>query len=441
MIYVKKIITFLCAAMMMLELMPICTFADDDIAVYLDGDKVTFEDQQPVIIEERTLVPMRAVFEAMGAEVDWDGDYRRVTIYTPDKYIMLYIDEYTVVYGYSRGDYEDSLDLDVPPQIINERTMLPLRAVSEIMGATVNWDGAFRVVYIWSNQGGGETEQPLYDNTTKDDYYFESYSDISNFGWYIDENPYMSYEGEYFFDYWDYDGDIDSDIEDYIDQLEDDGFDLKDKYTKNGAEHYTFSGTGYEGDSYTIELVNDFLLKHIEIYIKENESSAVITPKPTATPTPEPTAAPTDTPTPTATPAPTRRYTYLKDMGIDIVRQDSVNSAISTTTKNGIKLSVALSAKNNPYLEKNEETALAVEYDLGGKFSVLDGTMKGSGSYLSLRFYCDDELVLTTPNIRGETNLDLDVSGCQTLRIEAYGNVGKYSTPYITINDARLWSE
>ena len=111
------------------------------ISVVLNGSKMSF-DQPPVIIDERTLVPMRAIFEALGTEVMWNGDARAVTAIRSDKIITMQIDSNIM---YVNGA---ALTLDVPPQLVNDYTMVPVRAVSESLDCTVDWDGATQTVYI-----------------------------------------------------------------------------------------------------------------------------------------------------------------------------------------------------------------------------------------------------------------------------------------------------
>ncbi|NLI55791.1 hypothetical protein GX420_02215, partial [bacterium] len=96
----------------------------------------------PVIIKGRTLVPIRAIIEEMGGTVDWDGDERKVTIKFKNKTIELWIDKKIAkVDGISK-------ELDVPPMILNGRTMLPLRFVTEELGCTVNWEDKTKTVTI-----------------------------------------------------------------------------------------------------------------------------------------------------------------------------------------------------------------------------------------------------------------------------------------------------
>ncbi len=120
--------------------------------VILDGRDVYFEDQKPVIVDGRTLVPARAVFEAMGATVVWTEATKTVYIRSSDnlKRIYLTIDSDTMkvdtIVGVSLIASDDDIEeelitLDVPAQIINDRTMVPLRAISEALDCTVEWDG------------------------------------------------------------------------------------------------------------------------------------------------------------------------------------------------------------------------------------------------------------------------------------------------------------
>lgn len=107
------------------------------VSLYVDTDLIQ-TDVPPTIVDGRTLVPMRAIFEALGAEVDWDGDTRTATGT---------LGEHTVVIQV--GETEAQVDgetrtLDVPAQIIQNRTMVPARFISEAFGCSVTWDGTSR---------------------------------------------------------------------------------------------------------------------------------------------------------------------------------------------------------------------------------------------------------------------------------------------------------
>ncbi|MBE0450856.1 MAG: hypothetical protein IBX70_08415 [Clostridia bacterium] len=113
-------------------------------------------DITPIIEEGRTLVPLRAIFESLEAEVGWDPIDRKVTATKGETTIILYIgNKLASVNGLS-------VTLDVPPKILNERTLVPLRFVSESFGADVGWDGVNRIVTVASKQAPSD---PIPDST------------------------------------------------------------------------------------------------------------------------------------------------------------------------------------------------------------------------------------------------------------------------------------
>lgn len=93
-------------------------------------------DVAPQIIENRTLVPIRFISEAFGADVLWDGETRNVTVIKDKDWIDLWPDEERIII-----DGEAS-KLDVPAMLLERRTMLPLRAVGDALGLTVHWDSS-----------------------------------------------------------------------------------------------------------------------------------------------------------------------------------------------------------------------------------------------------------------------------------------------------------
>lgn len=140
----KKKTLLLFAAAMALGMQTGVYAADDNsVSVVVNGESVTF-DQSPVIENGRTLVPFRGVLEKMGATVEWDGVSQKVTCTLDDKKVSLVIgsDKMTTADG--------ELTLDAPAKIINARTMVPIRAISEGLGAQVDWDGNSRVVTVTS---------------------------------------------------------------------------------------------------------------------------------------------------------------------------------------------------------------------------------------------------------------------------------------------------
>jgi len=112
------------------------------IAVNIDGHPVNFSDTTPREVNGRVLVPLRGVFENLGANVDWNAGTQTVDANKGDTSVRLQIgNSMATVNG--RNVY-----LDVPPRIIGGSTMVPLRFVSESLGADVDWQAQNRTVFI-----------------------------------------------------------------------------------------------------------------------------------------------------------------------------------------------------------------------------------------------------------------------------------------------------
>ncbi|HAN10684.1 MAG TPA: hypothetical protein DCP90_08755 [Clostridiales bacterium] len=122
--------------------MGMLSHAEGNIKVMLDGNEIVFADQVPVIVNGRTLVPARAVFEALGLTVNWEDATQKVTGEKEGKKIELYINNTEAAIN------GVSAKLDVPAQIINGRTMVPIRFIAESCNADVNWDAANNTVEI-----------------------------------------------------------------------------------------------------------------------------------------------------------------------------------------------------------------------------------------------------------------------------------------------------
>jgi len=138
----KKIICFAFGALTSFCLLSIPAFADfGGVSVSIDGEKLV-ADTAPVIIEGRTMVPMRAIFESLGAEVEWDDSAKTVSAYTDKTEIKLSVGESEMLVN---GKKEA---LDVPAIIRNGRTLVPLRAVAEALDVDVNWYSDIKTVSI-----------------------------------------------------------------------------------------------------------------------------------------------------------------------------------------------------------------------------------------------------------------------------------------------------
>ncbi|MBI2873954.1 MAG: hypothetical protein HYY09_02605 [Firmicutes bacterium] len=113
----------------------------NDIRVVLDGRELTF-DVPPMVREGRTLVPMRAISEALGALVGWDGATQTVTITREDTTVVLPVGSTTAQIN------GQPIALDVAATIIEGRTLVPLRFISKSLGADVTWSDPARTVHI-----------------------------------------------------------------------------------------------------------------------------------------------------------------------------------------------------------------------------------------------------------------------------------------------------
>lgn len=114
---------------------PEMTVGDDTLAIDDSGTA-------PVIVDDRTLVPVRAIIEAVGGTVEWDADTRTVALTYGSDEIRLIIDSTTAYLN------DEAQTLDVAPVIINDRTMLPIRFIAESLGFIVDWDGDEQIITI-----------------------------------------------------------------------------------------------------------------------------------------------------------------------------------------------------------------------------------------------------------------------------------------------------
>lgn len=130
----------------------------DAIKVNLNGKAVSF-DVAPQIINDRTMVPMRAIFEAMGAAVEWDGDTRTVTSVKGDTTISMTIDNAVMTVN------GNGITLDSVPTIVDDRTLVPVRAIAEAFGSTVDWKADTKTVEI-AYAAGEAADAPSSDAPT-----------------------------------------------------------------------------------------------------------------------------------------------------------------------------------------------------------------------------------------------------------------------------------
>ncbi len=142
----KKLVCLVLSFVLLLSFTTQSMAASPDVKVILDGSKVSFPDVNPQILDGRTMVPIRAVFEQMGGSVEWDQPTKCITIQYQGNVLKLTINSSTMVLN---GEVL-SKKLDVTPALISSRTMLPLRYPAEVLGCKVNWNQSTKTVTVAS---------------------------------------------------------------------------------------------------------------------------------------------------------------------------------------------------------------------------------------------------------------------------------------------------
>ena len=228
--------------------------------VYINGDPVK-NDVAPVIKNNRTLLPIRIIAENLGASVGWNDDNRSVYIMYEsedgnveseldlkigDSQIektVINVDE--VIANLTQDQLENGVDydeilkyahrskiyLDTPAEIINDRTYMPVRAIAEALGASVEWNDKLREVTISKKEGG---------------LFYNDCPELLNPAFYLNRAP-IHNDGEYSrykvsrYDYetgeWVYD-DVKSIVNEYLHDLQKKGWKITDSYTDDYRYYY-----------------------------------------------------------------------------------------------------------------------------------------------------------------------------------------------------------
>jgi len=140
----KNIYKVFILTMILILCFSVTAFAQDGLKIYVDNEKV-FLDVAPFIENGRTLIPLRGVFEKLGAKVDWNKNLQEVVIKDDNNEIEMILGmDKVMVNGIVK-------DIDVPTRMINSRTFAPLRFVVENLGHTVRWDQSTGEIYITKN--------------------------------------------------------------------------------------------------------------------------------------------------------------------------------------------------------------------------------------------------------------------------------------------------
>ncbi len=129
-------------------------FADSDLTLKLDGN-ILETDVPPVIVNDRTMVPFRAIFEALGISVNWSAALRKVYATADDVTVILTVDSEKMIVN------DKIITLEASPFIMNDRVLVPVRAVCEALSCTVDWDAQTRTVIVKTEN----YSEPSYNET------------------------------------------------------------------------------------------------------------------------------------------------------------------------------------------------------------------------------------------------------------------------------------
>lgn len=142
----NKKISMILATVMTVSSLSVISARADDITINVNGSEI--HPETPAVIQnDRTLVPLRAITEALGFDVAWDSNTRGITLTDGANLVMTWIDR-DHAFRTNGAALTGSTVMDAAPTIMNDYTMVPLRAISEMFGAGVNWDGDSRTVSV-----------------------------------------------------------------------------------------------------------------------------------------------------------------------------------------------------------------------------------------------------------------------------------------------------
>ena len=145
----KRTLSLLFALLMLM--LPVLVVAEPvtstDVTVKVNGAPVVFPDQGPIIQNDRTYVPVRAVTETLKAEVTWDNDTRTAFVRRNGIQLAIAIGNKEIDVTMPDGA-KTVVIMDVEPIIVSDRTLLPIRFVVESLGAQVGWNDKTRTVLI-----------------------------------------------------------------------------------------------------------------------------------------------------------------------------------------------------------------------------------------------------------------------------------------------------
>ncbi|MCL1882814.1 MAG: N-acetylmuramoyl-L-alanine amidase family protein [Defluviitaleaceae bacterium] len=135
---------------------PMATYAEDFHArLIIDGNELYNLSSPPIIVNDRTLVPVRDVFEHVGGVVGWHSVHRQVSLFYGEHVLVMTIDDTNAILN------GNVFEMHTPPIVHNDRTMVPLRFPAEVFGFEVDWDEYERKAILNSTSNGSSTSTTL----------------------------------------------------------------------------------------------------------------------------------------------------------------------------------------------------------------------------------------------------------------------------------------
>lgn len=121
--------------------------AEDGITVYVNGEEIV-SDVPAMIINDRTVLPMRTIFEKLGANVTWMAEDQLIFATKGEDMMVMQIGNSQMSVQTIDEDCIEVVDLDTAPFVYNDRTFVPVRAVAEALDANIVWDSETQTVNV-----------------------------------------------------------------------------------------------------------------------------------------------------------------------------------------------------------------------------------------------------------------------------------------------------
>ena len=174
----KKALCVLMSTGMLFSGVTVAYGEESNISLQINGSEISAE-VPPTIIDGRTMVPVRAIFEAVGANIDFDAETKTITARKGDTTVNMTVGANAVTVN------NKEVQLDAPAVIVNGRTLAPARFVAETFGYTVQWDAENKIVKINGKESSTETTTETTTKataTSSSKKYYDEYSDVLDYG-------------------------------------------------------------------------------------------------------------------------------------------------------------------------------------------------------------------------------------------------------------------